>query len=159
MGRKSFLRQIHLSTIYSKEKSCPPTCGGNIQCKIHHFHSKTSPNPNDMVVMSANGTAGIYFLKPGSTINGAKYAELLRDKLPTHMAMQKSFLFMHDGAPCHRSKIVKQFITENHIKILDWSGNSPDLNPIKNLWTKMKNLVSQKQPGSSSELVKVIKEV
>ena len=37
--------------------------------------------------MSANGTAGIYFLKPGTTINGAKYVKLLRDKLPTHLAI------------------------------------------------------------------------
>ena len=57
--------------------------------------------------MSANGTAGIYFLKPGTTMNGAKYAELLKDKLPTHMAILQSLIFMHDGAPCHQSKIVK----------------------------------------------------
>ena len=109
--------------------------------------------------MSASGTAGIYFLKPGTTMNGAKYAELLKNKLPTHMPIHQSLIFMHDGAPCLWSKIVKQFLTENHIKILDWLGNSPNLNPIENLWSKMKNLVSQKQPGSSSELVKVIKEM
>ena len=50
-------------------------------------------------------------------------------------------------------------MTENHIKILDWPGNSPDLSLIKNLWFKMKDLVSQKHPGPSSELVKIIKEV
>ena len=87
-------------------------------------------------------------------MNVAKYAELLRNKLPTHITIHQSLVFMHDGAPCHRSKIAKQFFAENHIKILNWSGNSPDLNPVKNLWTKMKDLVSQKQPGSSS----VIKE-
>ena len=69
------------------------------------------------------------------------------------MATHQSLIFMHDAAPCHRSKIVKQFLTENYMKILDWPGNSPNLNPIKNLWYKMKDLVSQKQPGSSSELV------
>ena len=46
--------------------------------------------------MSANDMAGIYFLKPGTTINGAKYAKLLRDKLPTHMEIHQSFIFMHD---------------------------------------------------------------
>ena len=94
----------------------------------------------------------IYFLKPGTTINGATYAELLKGKLLTHMAIHQSLVFMHDSAPCHQSKIVKQFFTENHVKILDWHGNSPDLNPIENLWSKMKNLVSKKQPGSSSKL-------
>ena len=92
-------------------------------------------------------------------MNGAKHAELLKNKLPTYMAIHQSRIFMHDGAPCHQSKIFKQFLTENHIKILDWPGNSPDLSLIENLWFKMKDLVSQKHPGSSSELVKVIKEV
>ena len=92
-------------------------------------------------------------------MNGAKHAELLKDKLPTLMAVHQLLIFMHDGAPCHQSKIVKQFLTENHIKILDWPGNSSDLSLIENLWFKMKDLVSQKHSGSSSELVKVIKEV
>ena len=96
--------------------------------------------------MSANGMAGIYFLKPGTTINDVNYAQLLKDKLPTHMAIHQSLIFMHDGAPCHQLKIVKQFfIKKSH--------------QDQNLWSKMKDLVSQKQPGSSSELVKVIKEV
>ena len=56
-------------------------------------------------------------------------------------------------------KIVKQFLIENHIKILDWPANRPNLNPIENLWCKIKNLVSKKQPESFSELVKVITEV
>ena len=98
------------------------------------------------------------FLEAGTTMNGAKHAELLKDKLPTHMAIHQSLIFMHDGAPCHQLKIVKQFLTENHIKILDWPRNSADLSLIENLLFKIKDLVSQKHPGSSSELVKVIKE-
>ena len=109
--------------------------------------------------MSANGMAGIYFLKPGTTMNGAKHAKLLKDELTTHMTIHQSFIFMHDGAPDHWSKIFQEFLTENQIKILDWPGNSPDLSLIEKLWFKMKDLVSQKHPGSSSELVKVIKEV
>ena len=46
--------------------------------------------------MSPNGMAGIYFLKPAITTNGAKYAELLKDKIPTHMEIHQSLIFMHD---------------------------------------------------------------
>ena len=34
---------------------------------------------------------------------------MLKDKLELHMAIHKCKIFMQDGAPCHRSKIVTQF--------------------------------------------------
>ena len=47
-------------------------------------------------VMSANGMADIYFLKPGASTNGTKYAEWLKNKLPKHMEIHQSLIFMHD---------------------------------------------------------------
>ena len=38
-------------------------------------------------------------------------------------------------------------------------GNSPDLNPIENLWAQMKDSVAEKQPSSAKALVSTIKEV
>ncbi len=32
------------------------------------------------------------------------------------------------------------FLKEKGISMLDWPGNSPDLNPIKNLWSAKKKL-------------------
>ena len=66
---------------------------------------------------------------------------------------------MQDGVPCHHSKVAKNFLDSNNINLCKWPGNSPDLNPIENLWTNMKNKVSEKQPLSGAELVKAIKEV
>ena len=66
---------------------------------------------------------------------------------------------MQDCTPCHRSKVAKTFLAENRIKVLDWPGNIPDLNPVENLWTNMKNKVAEKPPSSAKDLVKVIKEV
>ena len=43
--------------------------------------------------------------------------------------------------------------------MLDWPGNTPDLNPIENLWALMKAKVSEKQLLSLKALRKVIKEV
>jgi len=41
---------------------------------------------------------------------------------------------MQDGAPCHRAKSVMKFLSEAKIPLLPWPGNSPDSNPIENLW-------------------------
>ena len=109
--------------------------------------------------MSKNGTAGLYFLIPGSAKNGLKYVELLKQKLLLHMAVQQTTIFMQDVALCHRSKIVKKFLETNHVTTLDWPGNSPDLNPIENLWAQMKDFVAEKQPSNGKMLVQTIKEV
>ena len=66
---------------------------------------------------------------------------------------------MHDGAPCHGSRVVKKFLEEKNIRQLDWRGDSPNLNPIKNLWMLLKNKVSEKQPTNAKSLVTVIKEI
>jgi transposase len=39
---------------------------------------------------------------------------------------------------CHNSKAVKKFIQGNKIIMLNWPGNSPDMNPIKNFWSTLK---------------------
>jgi len=41
---------------------------------------------------------------------------------------------MHDNDPKHTAKIIKKFIEEEKIPILEWPPQSLDLNPIENLW-------------------------
>lgn len=117
--------------------------------------------PSQMIwgAMSKSGTAGLYFLPQGTTMNGAKYVELLREKLKLHMYIHQCSIFMHDGAPCHRSKVVQNFLAKIKVSTLDWPGNSPDLNPIENLWEIVKKKVADKQPSSIESLKEAIKEV
>ena len=46
---------------------------------------------------------------------------------------------MQDGAPCYTAKSIKTFLANESIELLDWSGNSPDMNPIENLWEQVNN--------------------
>ena len=41
--------------------------------------------------------------------------------------------FMHDNAPCHISKKIKSFLFDNRVPVMDWTAESPDLNPIENI--------------------------
>ena len=45
------------------------------------------------------------------------------------------------------------------MKVLDWPSNSPDFNPIENLWEVLKNKVADKQPSSAKDFEDAIKEV
>ena len=111
--------------------------------------------PSQMVwgAMSAAGTGGLYFLTPGTTMNGEKYVKVLQEKLQLHMTVHQSDIFMHDGAPCHRSRVAKKFSGEKNIRPLEWPRNSPNLNPIENLWMLLKNKVSKKQPTNAKSLL------
>ena len=62
--------------------------------------------------ISSMGTAGLYFFPPGTTMNGKKYVNLLLNKIELHMTVHICQLFMHDGALCHRSKVVKKFLKQ-----------------------------------------------
>lgn len=43
------------------------------------------------------------------------------------------FTFQDDSAPCHRAKMVKEFLREQeYVTALSWPGNLPDVNPIEN---------------------------
>ena len=74
---------------------CQPM-GKRFNEKYTIFTMKHPPTQMIWGAMSANGTAGIYFLKPGTIMNGAKYAELLKDKSATHMEIHQTLIFMHD---------------------------------------------------------------
>ena len=40
---------------------------------------------------------------------------------------------MQDNAPCHTTRLVKEWFADAKLYIMDWLDFPPDLNPIENL--------------------------
>jgi transposase len=68
--------------------------------------------------ISAFGRAGLWFMPPNTTINGQTYLNVLKQKLPTFMSVHGTQFFQHDGAPCHTSKVVTDWLHISGVKIL-----------------------------------------
>ncbi|MBW0585768.1 hypothetical protein O181_125483 [Austropuccinia psidii MF-1] len=54
----------------------------------------------------------------------------------------KGLTLIEDGAPIHTAIASQEWGDQHQICKLNWPPNSPDLNPIKNLWFKIQNIVT-----------------
>ena len=53
---------------------------------------------------------------------------------------------MQDGASIHTAHIIKRWLADNGIEVVDWPPYSPDLNPIEHVWRHMKEWVHTHYP-------------
>ena len=83
------------------------------------------------------------------------YRQILGENLaPSARALKISqgWVFQHDNDPKHTAKATKEWLKKKHIKVLEWPCQSPDLNPIDNLWKQLKVRVAKRQPQNLNDL-------
>ncbi len=66
------------------------------------------------------------------------------------------FLFQHDNAPIHTAKSVKAYLAFKGVNLIDWPPQSPDLNPIENLWFLIEHSIKNRPPNTEDELFVII---
>ncbi len=109
--------------------------------------------------MSSAGVGPLCFLK--STDNAAIYQEILEHfMLPSADKLygDADFIFQQDLAPAHTAKGTKSWFNDHGFTVLDWPANSPDLNPIENLWGIVKRKMRDTRPNNADELKVTVKE-
>ncbi len=67
-------------------------------------------------------------------------------------------IFQQDLAPAHTAKGTKSWFNDHDVTVLDWPANSPDLNPIENLWGIVRRKMRDTRPNNADELKATVKE-
>ncbi len=149
-----------------------PESGGRVERHRIHVACGEAQNPcclkssvkfpQSVMIWAAMSSAGIGPLCfPKSTVNAAIYQEILEHfMLPSADKLygDADFIFQQDLAPAHTAKGTKSWFNDHGVTVLDWPTNSPDLNPIENLWGIVKRKMRDTRPNNADELKDAIKE-
>ena len=113
-----------------------------------------------MVWGCINSTGAGCVSKVEGKFNGEEYIDILENALipTTHaLAMPREWIFQQDNATWHTSKLVREWFTEEKIAVMELPAQSPNLNPIENLWDEIKAKAQEQNPRSVNELWPAVK--
>lgn len=93
-------------------------------------------------------------------MDATQYVEILQNIMLSYAEyeMPLKLTFQQDNDPKHTSRLAKRWMEENNIDLMVWPAQSPDLNPIENLWCDIKKEVFIAKPKNSNDLWSVIQE-
>lgn len=92
-------------------------------------------------------------------MNAIKYCEILEGHMLPHFQekMAPGSIFQQDNDPKHTSRLARKFLSDHDVQVLEWPPQSPDLNPIENLWELVDREVKKKKTSNLQQLEEIVK--
>ena len=128
-----------------------PRCTGT-EGELEQCDDLPLATPKNTTILASIRTSGecVYTTYSGRTTTD-KFIEYLEKHLLLTLDKDKDVLIM-DNMRTHHANAVQAVLTASGVKVLFLPPYSPDLNPIKRLWSKMKAILRHEKIRAADEL-------
>ncbi|OAF66005.1 hypothetical protein A3Q56_06276, partial [Intoshia linei] len=78
-------------------------------------------------------------------LNSIGYRNILNESLKPFLKVGEftNPKFQQDNAPCHKARLIIDWMQENGIQLMNWPPNTPDVNIIEHVWPRLKAKINE----------------
>lgn len=119
----------------------------------------TTRNATSVMVWGCIGQYGVGDLVVvDGNLNNVQYRDILNEHLISSVEnifgdREYPFVFQDDNATPHRARAVQDWMFQQGINRMDWPAQSPDANPIENIWNDIGKAITKERPFTRQALI------